>query len=78
MKIKDIKKQKRANFGLYIRQVRIKKNIKPKEMADKLGVSVATVYYYEQGRSMPVSRIDDIAEALDMSKSDLQKIYLES
>ena len=78
MKIKDIKKEKRSNFGLYIRQVRIKKNIKPKEMADKLGVSVATVYYYEQGRSMPVNRIDDIAEALDMSKSDLQKIYLES
>jgi len=78
MEIKDIKKEKRSNFGLYIRQVRIKKNIKPKEMADKLGVSVATVYYYEQGRSMPVSRIDDIAEALDMSKSDLQKIYLES
>lgn len=44
-------------IGNRIRELREKRNLSPSELASQLGVTLSTVYNWEQGRNLPVSEL---------------------
>lgn len=61
------------NIGENIKAIRKKKRISVEELAEKLGVSVSTVYRYENSsiEKIPVQNFEKIARALGVSAAEL-------
>lgn len=60
------------NLGENIKKARIKKGYSQAELAEKIGVSQAAIYYWENGKREPnFETIHKIANALDVSYIEL-------
>ena len=60
------------DFGHRLQRLRKTRGMTLAQVAEQLGVSKPTVWAWEQGRSRPVgNRIDPLAEALGVSRSEL-------
>ena len=68
-----------VELGKTIKYHRIKKGITQQQLADKLGVSWEMISRYETGKSSPIHRLFDIANALNITPSQLlQDSYISS
>ena len=47
----------KQNIGNKIRELREARNFTPNDLAEKTGVSLATVYNWEQGKTLPASEL---------------------
>ena len=60
--------------GELIKEIRIEKNMKQKDLADRLFVSVAAVSKWENGHGFPdVSVLPDLCRILDLSIEEFMK-----
>ena len=67
------------SIGKTIKYYRIKKGITQQNLADKLGVTWEMISRYETGKSSPIHRIFDIADALNITPAELlQDSYISS
>ncbi len=68
-----------VELGKSIKYHRIKKGFTQQQLADRLGISWEMVSRYETGKSSPIRRLFDIANALNISPSQLlQDSYISS
>jgi DNA-binding XRE family transcriptional regulator len=66
------------NFGIVVRQLRMKRRLSQRELAKKAKLSVSTLERIEQGRSNPgLTRMMDVAHALKHRLSYLFKLVQE-
>lgn len=63
------------HVGQLIREARKKKGMTQKELAEKLSVSEAAVYGYEQGQNFTLETLHRIARAIDISVESMVKGY---
>ena len=62
-------------LGLAIRQLRIKRGAKQKDIAVATGLTRRTLSHIEHGKANPTwATVRDIADALEISMSDLAKM----
>jgi len=67
------------NFGKLLRKLRIENDEKLRDMAKKLGVSIAYLSYVERGdRNIPLSWIDLLPKFYKITSDDLLKAKEES
>lgn len=61
-----------------IKKIRKEKNMTQKQLAEKAGLSIATIQGYEQGKYKPkTEQLKRLAKVLDVSVSDLSPNYIE-
>ncbi len=67
-------------IGERIKEIRKRKGISVDEVAEKLGVSVSTVYRYENSSitKIPIDVIDKLCKILDTTTSELMGNSLET
>lgn len=54
------------NFGEALRKARVRKKLSQRELAQRLGVTQATISHAEAGRDLRVATLVEIARALDL------------
>ena len=70
-------KKEATEIGMFLRRIRVERNMTQKEMAEKLDISGSMLYAIETGaRKVPVGFVDMVNEALQLKEEARTRLYV--